>query len=159
MMGQVVIELLGRLGGPTQTWFADDTCVPEPDGPKLSLNTRILGFDAPVGGGIGAIQVLSIANIGGAALTIPRGGLLLQGGDAALFQILVSPELPVRIPPGGSLDLPLVFNPGCGEARGAKSATLRVISDASPDSVAAVSLTGSAGDAPADFAAGRILSF
>lgn len=96
--------------------------------PELSLSTDRVTFDEPVGGGMSPLEILTLRNTGPVALTIPAEGLSIVGAQAALFQILFLPELPVTLPPGGSLDVPLVYTPGTGESLGAKRATLCVLS-------------------------------
>src|SRR4029078_3122668 len=97
-----------------------------PVDPKLALSAASLMFYEPVGGAVSPIQKLTIRNTGTTPLTIPAGGLSITGANAALFPILANPALPVMIPPGGVLDVPLVFSPGASEILGVKSASLRI---------------------------------
>jgi hypothetical protein len=140
-------------------WSADNRPVSQIGGPKLSLSHGELAFEGPGGGGMGTIETLKVRNAGIAPLTIPAGGLFLLGRHAVLFQILMFPALPATIPPGGSVDVPMVFNPGTGEAVGLKSASLRILSTDPVAPFAEVALSGSAGDASQNPALGRILSF
>src|SRR3954471_12283959 len=88
--------------------------------PTPSISSDGLTFDEPVGGGMSLIRTLTIRNTGPTSLTIPTNELTITGRHAALFQILLAPAPPATIPPGGSLDVSLVFTPGTGDILGLK---------------------------------------
>lgn len=104
---------------------ADDVLPLRTAAPNLSLSSDAVTFDEPPGGGMSPVFVLTIRNTGFEPVALPTDGLTIAGKHAALFQILHSPEfLTTPIPPGASLNLPLVFTPGTGDLLGVKAATL-----------------------------------
>ena len=100
-------------------------------------------FTDPLGGSASPAKQVVIRNTGTAPLSIPSGGLMITGADAASFGFLTAPTLPLTIPAGGSFVVNVVFKPSSGMVAGSiKNATLEVRSNDADQSFIQVALRG-----------------
>src|SRR5205085_1625099 len=98
-------------------------------GAKIKLNTTKRFFSDVRGGAASSSKLVKITNTGASALAIPSDGLQITGTDAAQFDIVNSPVLPLTISPGKSINVYIGFNPPSTTAAGIKTATLRIKSN------------------------------
>ena len=112
---------------------------------RLAVSRGALEFDEPPGYGLGEVETLTIHNTGVEALTMPDGGLSIEGKHGPAFQVLLPTSLPITLLPGESLNVAIVFNPGSGETEGLKTAALRIVSGDPALDERVVSLSGRAG--------------
>ncbi len=123
-------------------------------GPSLDLSASVVVFGAVPVGGRSLERVLTVSNVGGAAVNL--GAVTFSGREPADFDVAADGCTGRTLDPGGSCELRIVFAP---TAEGTRTAVLEVRSDApsSPD-VAYVEGTGvTATGIPVQGPAGRAL--
>jgi HYDIN/CFA65/VesB-like, Ig-like domain/Periplasmic copper-binding protein (NosD) len=87
--------------------------------------------------GTRSTQIVTISNTGGSDLTVTSVELL-PGADPA-FEVDDAPALPAAVPPGGSVDVALAFEP---TVEGLAGTTLRIASDDHEEPTVDVPLSG-----------------
>jgi glucose/arabinose dehydrogenase len=93
---------------------------------NIGASKSRLVFSDPQGGGTSSAQTITITNTGNGDLVIPTNGLTFTGPDAAQFELVTPPTLPLTISPGNSAAIQVVFNP---TSLGAKGAFLNILSN------------------------------
>ncbi len=114
----------------------------KPIDPSIAVAKTQLLFNDPMDGAPSAAQNLPISNTGTTPLTITAGGLALSGANAALFQLINPPALPLTLQPGASINVAVAFNPTSAAGAGVKAATLTITSNDNKNPSLAITLRG-----------------
>ena len=95
--------------------------------PKLGTSASQLIFDEVRGNAASAAKTVTVSNMGTGNLTLSNTSI--TGTEASLFSISPALGTPQTIPPGGTLNISVVFNPLATTMLGPHSATLRLVSN------------------------------